>query len=37
MLFRSLDPLATVAVTGKVIERNDAGVLVIRAERIEVR
>ena len=32
-----LDPLATVAVTGKVIERNDAGVLVIRAERIEVR
>ena len=32
-----LEPLATVAVTGKVVERNDAGVLVIRATRIEVR
>lgn len=32
-----LDPLATVAVTGTVVERNDAGVLVVRARRIEVR
>lgn len=32
-----LEPLATVAVTGTVLERNDAGVLVVRARRIEVR
>lgn len=32
-----LEPLATVAVTGTVAERNDAGLLVIRARRIEVR
>lgn len=32
-----LEPLATVAVTGTVIERNEAGVLVVRAKRIEVR
>ncbi len=32
-----LDPLATVAVTGTVTERNDAGVLVVRATKVEVR
>jgi len=32
-----LVPLATVAVTGTVVERNDAGLLVVRAKRIEVR
>ena len=32
-----LDPLATVAVTGTVIEQNDAGVLVVRATKIEIR
>lgn len=32
-----LVPLATVAVTGTVVERNDAGLLVVRATRIEVR
>jgi hypothetical protein len=32
-----LEPLATVAVTGTVTERNDAGLLVIRARKIEVR
>lgn len=34
---QGLDPLATVAVTGTVTERNDAGLLVVRARRIEVR
>lgn len=34
---QGLDPLATIAVTGTVIERNDAGLLVVRAKRIEVR
>lgn len=34
---QGLDPLATVAVTGTVTERNDAGLLVVRAKRIEVR
>lgn len=34
---QGLDPLATIAVTGTVTERNDAGLLVIRAKRIEVR
>ena len=32
-----LDPLVTVAVTGTVTERNDAGVLVVRATKVEVR
>jgi hypothetical protein len=32
-----LDPLAIVAVTGTVTERNDAGMLVVRARKIEVR
>jgi hypothetical protein len=32
-----LEPLATVAVTGTVVERNDAGLFVVRARRIEVR
>lgn len=34
---QGLDPLATVAVTGTVTERNDQGVLVVRAKRIAVR
>jgi hypothetical protein len=34
---QGLDPLATIAVTGTVTERNDAGLLVVRAKRIEVR
>lgn len=34
---QGLDPLVTVAVTGTVTERNDAGLLVVRAKRIEVR
>jgi hypothetical protein len=32
-----LDPLAIVAVTGTVTERNDAGMLVVRARKIEIR
>ena len=32
-----LDPLATVAVTGTVTERNDAGMLVVRATKVEIR
>ena len=32
-----LNPLAIVAVTGTVTERNDAGMLVVRARKIEVR
>ena len=32
-----LDPLVTVAVTGTVTERNDAGMLVVRATKVEVR
>ena len=32
-----LEPLATVAVTGTVVERNEAGLFVVRARRIEVR
>jgi hypothetical protein len=32
-----LEPLATVAVTGTVTEANDAGLLVVRAKRIEVK
>jgi hypothetical protein len=32
-----LDPLAMVAVTGTVTERNDAGMLVVRARKIEIR
>ena len=32
-----LDPLAVVAVTGTVSEQNDAGLLVVRATKIEVR
>ncbi len=34
---QGLEPLATVAVSGTVVERNDAGLLVVRAKRIEVR
>jgi hypothetical protein len=34
---QGLDPLATIAVTGTVTERNEAGLLVVRAKRIEVR
>ena len=34
---QGLDPLATVAVTGTVTERNDQGLLVVRAKRIAVR
>lgn len=32
-----LKPMATIAVTGTVEETNDAGLLVVRAKRIEVR
>lgn len=32
-----LQPLATVAVTGKVIEKNDQGVFLVRAEKISVK
>ena len=32
-----LDPLVTVAVTGTVTERNDAGMLVVRATKVEIR
>lgn len=32
-----LNPLATIAVTGTVTERNDAGLFVVRAKKIEVR
>jgi hypothetical protein len=32
-----LVPLATVAVTGTVVEKNDAGVMVVRASRIVVK
>lgn len=32
-----LEPLATIAVTGTVVEKNDAGVMVVRAQKIEVR
>jgi hypothetical protein len=34
---QGLDPLATVSVTGIVTERNDQGVLVVRAKRIVVQ
>jgi len=34
---QGLDPLVTVAVTGVVAERNDQGLLIVRAERIERR
>jgi hypothetical protein len=34
---QGLDPLATVSVTGTVTERNDQGVLVVRAKRIAVQ
>lgn len=34
---QGLDPLVTVSVTGLVTERNDQGLLVIQAERIELR
>ena len=34
---QGLDPLATVSVTGIVTERNDQGVLVVRAKRIAVQ
>ena len=34
---QGLDPLATVAVTGVVADRNDQGLLIVRAERIERR
>jgi hypothetical protein len=32
-----LDPLATVAVTGVVVEKNDAGLMVVRATKVVVR
>jgi hypothetical protein len=34
---QGLDPLATVSVTGTVTERNDQGVMVVRARRIAVQ
>jgi hypothetical protein len=32
-----LEPLATIAVTGKVIEKNDQGVFLVRADKISVQ
>jgi hypothetical protein len=32
-----LEPLATVAVTGVVVEKNDAGLMVVRATKVVVR
>jgi hypothetical protein len=34
---QGLEPLAMVAVTGTVTERNDQGVFVVRAKKIAVR
>jgi len=34
---QGLDPLVTIAVTGLVADRNDQGLLIVRAERIERR
>ncbi|MFO0963615.1 MAG: hypothetical protein U0625_12035 [Phycisphaerales bacterium] len=34
---QGLDPSATIAVTGTIVEKNDEGVLVVRAQKIQVR